>query len=272
MNLRARRLIALATPPVALFLLLMGVWQLWTLLPSSSAMPRPTPAGVFESAWLNRAILLQASALTGAAALTGLATSLVVGMLVAVVFSQSGIIRRSVYPYAIFLQTVPSVALAPLVIIWFGTGFFSVVLVAFIISLFPIITNATTGMLDLDRNLVELFAMSSASRLETLVKLRLPNSIPYLIAGAKISCGLSVIGAIVGEFSAGYDSSSLGFGLGYLIIATSNQLKQNYLLAATLAAMLLGVMIFVTISLAGDAILKRWHAPGGDGPATLLKN
>ncbi len=154
--------------------------------------------------------------MTAAAALLGLAASLVVGMLVAVAFSQSAIVRRSVYPYAIFLQTVPSVALAPLVIVWFGLGFRSVVIVAFIISLFPIITNATTGLLDLDHNLLELFTMASASRSQVLLKLRLPNSIPYLIAGAKISCGLSVIGApIVGEFMAGIGDGS--FGLGYLI-------------------------------------------------------
>jgi NitT/TauT family transport system permease protein len=273
MKTRAKRWITLAAPPVALFLLLMVVWQLWTMLPSDSEMPRPSPLGVLESAWINRVLLLKATGLTGAAALTALAISLVMGTLVAVVFSQSGIVRRSFYPYAIFLQTVPSVALAPLVIIWFGNGFGSVVLVALIISLFPIITNATTGLLDLDPNLLELFAMSNASRLATLMKLRLPNSIPYLIAGAKISAGLSVIGAIVGEFSAGY-SNSLGVGLGYLIISTSGNLRQNYLLAATLAAMLLGVAIFVMISLVGDAILKRWHAPGAGSEveATLLKN
>ena len=168
-----------------------------------------------------------------------------------------------------FCQTVPSVALAPLVIIWFGPGFASVVVVAFIISLFPIITNATTGLLDLDRNLVELFAMSSASRRQVLTKLRLPNSIPYLIAGAKISCGLSVIGAIVGEFTAGYGESA--YGLGYLIIATSGRLQLDYLFAATLAAMLLGVVFFGAISLVGDWILRRWHAPGSAGEAQSFR-
>ena len=179
-------------------------------------------------------------------------------MLIGIVFSQSVIVRRSFYPYAILLQTVPSVALAPLVILWFGHGFVSVVVVAFIISLFPIITGSTAGLLAVDRNLLELFAMGNASRLQVLWKLRLPNSIPYLITAAKISCGLSVIGAIVGEFSAGFGDH---FGLGYLITQTSATLATDYLFAAVLAAMLLGVLIFGGVSLLGEWVLRLWHAP-----------
>jgi NitT/TauT family transport system permease protein len=254
------QLLVMALPPVALFVLLLVIWQIATGAGGVEDFMLPAPARVSQAAWLHRWDLLRATRLTATAALVGLAASLVVGLLVAVAFSQSAIVRRSVYPYAIFLQTVPSVALAPLVIIWFGHGFSSVVVVAFIISLFPVITNATTGLLELDRNLVELFAMSSASRRQVLTKLQLPNSIPYLIAGAKISCGLSVIGAIVGEFTAGYGEGS--FGLGYLIIATSGRSETDYLFAATLAAMLLGVVIFAAVSLVGDWILRRWHAPG----------
>ncbi|HTU24249.1 MAG TPA: ABC transporter permease [Pirellulales bacterium] len=263
MRNRLAHLLLMAAPPVAFFLLLIAVWQLATGLGHVPSFLLPSPLRVGQAAWQNCQDLLQASGLTAAAALAGLAASLVVGMLVAIAFSQSAIVRRSFYPYAIFLQTVPSVALAPLVIIWFGPGFASVVVVAFIIALFPIITNATTGLLDLDQNLVELFAMSSASRRQLLFKLQLPNSIPYLIAGAKISCGLSVIGAIVGEFTAGYGENS--YGLGYLIIATSGRLQLDYLLAATLAAMLLGVLMFATVSLIGDWILRGWHAPGSVG-------
>jgi len=263
MKKRLGQLLIMVLPPMALFVLLVAIWQIVTGLGGVRDFIFPSPLRVSQAAWLNRWELLQATGITAAAALAGLAASLIVGMLLAVAFSQSAIVRRSVYPYAIFLQTVPSVALAPLVVIWFGHEFRSVVVVAFIISLFPIITNATAGLLDLDRNLVELFAMSSASRSQVLFKLQLPNSIPYLIAGAKISCGLSVIGAIVGEFMAGYGGD--WYGLGYLIVSTSNQQKTDYLFAATLASMLLGVVSFATISLAGDWVLRRWHAPGSAG-------
>jgi NitT/TauT family transport system permease protein len=265
MKKRLGQLLIMALPPVALFVLLVAIWQIAIGLGSVPRFILPAPLRVSQAAWFHRWDILRATGVTAGAALAGLATSLIVGMLVAVAFSQSAIVRRSVYPYAIFLQTVPSVALAPLVIIWFGHGFRSVVVVAFIISLFPIITNATAGLLDLDRNLLELFAMSSASRWQVLFKLQLPNSIPYLIAGAKISCGLSVIGAIVGEFMAGYGENY--YGLGYLIVSTSGKTELDYLFAATLAAMLLGVIIFAAISLVGDWILRRWHAPGSAGEA-----
>ena len=143
MKKRLGQLLIMVLPPVALFVLLVTIWQIVTGLGRVRVFIFPTPLRVSQAAWLNRWELFQATGITAAAALAGLAASLIVGMLLAVAFSQSAIVRRSVYPYAIFLQTVPSVALAPLVVIWFGHEFRSVVVVAFIISLFPIITNAT---------------------------------------------------------------------------------------------------------------------------------
>ncbi len=263
----ARWCFSVALPPLALFVALVVCWQAIVVLGGVSPFLVPRPTSVLEAARSHQAELLSASGRTAAAALSGFAASLAVGTLIGIAFSQSAIVRRSFYPYAILLQTVPSVALAPLVILWFGHGFSSVVVVAFIISLFPIITNGTAGLLAVDRNLLELFAMSNASRWQVLWKLRLPNSIPYLITGAKISCGLSVIGAIVGEFSAGYGDN---FGLGYLIIQTSATLATDYLFAAVLAAMLLGVLIFGSVSLAGDLVLRLWHAPGEAAESSVL--
>ena len=183
--------------------------------------------------------------------------SLVAGTALGLVFSQSRIIERSLYPYAIFLQTVPIVAIAPVVVMWFGHGFAGVVAVSFILSLFPMITNATTGLTAVDPQLVELFEIYNASRWQALVKLRLPNAVPYLVTGAKISCGLSVIGAIVGEISAGFGTQS--FGLGYLISTTSGNLDTAYALAAVLASTLLSIAIFAAVTSLGATILTRWH-------------
>src|SRR5262249_18495250 len=145
-----------------------------------------------------------------AAALLGFAMSLAAGTALALVFSQSRIVQRSIYPYAIFLQTVPIVAIAPVLILWFGYGLAGVVSVSFILSLFPIITNATAGLTMVDANLIELFEVNNASRGQMLFKLRLPNAVPNLVTGAKISCGLSVIGAIVGEIYAGFQGDNYG--------------------------------------------------------------
>jgi NitT/TauT family transport system permease protein len=263
MKIAAHWVSTVALPPVGLFLAIVALWQIVAVASGVEAFLVPRPTSVLEAAVERRGDLLAASGRTAGAALCGFALSLAAGTLTGIAFSQSGIVRRSFYPYAIFLQTVPSVALAPLVILWFGPGFASVVVVAFVISLFPIITNSTAGLLAVDRNLLELFEMSNASRLQTLVKLRLPNSIPQIITGAKISSGLSVIGAIVGEFSAGIGNNQ--FGLGYLILQNNAQLKTAYLFAAVLATMLLGVAIFGTVSLIGESILRLWYAPSGRG-------
>lgn len=252
-----RWLLTTALPPVGLFALVVILWQLAVTAFGIKAFLLPEPGRVFRSAVDEFDTLRQAVAFSGAAAACGFGLSLVVGTLVAFVFSQSRLIRGSCYPYAIFLQTVPIIAIAPLVIRWFGSGFQSVVVVAFIISLFPIITNATMGLLAVDPDLIDLFRLNNAGRWQVLWKLRFPNSVPSILTGAKTSSGLAVVGAIVGEFFAGYGSQR--FGLGYLILTTTDQLRTDELFAAVIASTLLGIAIFSAVSLIGAMILARWY-------------
>ncbi len=252
---RESRLEALA--PVLVFIAFIGLWQLLCTALELPLYLVPGPLAVFSAAVDKAELLATATMWTAAGALTGLLTSLVLGSLVAIAFSQSRLIARSFYPYAIFLQTVPVVALAPLIVIWFGPGFASVVVVSVMISLFPVITNGTTGLTRVDPQFVELFALQNATRMQVLRKLRLPGSIPYFVTGARISSGLSVIGAIVGEFFAGYGSESLG--LGYVVIQTSGQLKTDLLFAAILASTLLGLVLFAVVTFVGKLLLKRYR-------------
>ena len=210
---------------------------------------------VNDSALLSRAVVY-----TGSAALCGFGSSLVIGTLIAFVFAQSRMIRSSGYPYFIFLQTVPIVAIAPLIVRWCGNGFQSVVLVAFILSLFPILSNGTQGLLEIDPDLLDLFRLNNASRLQMLFKLRFPNAVPGILAGARTSSGLAVVGAIVGEFFVGYGSKR--FGLGYLINTTNDQLQIDRLFAAVLTSTLFGIAIFSLVNLISVTILRRWY----DGP------
>jgi NitT/TauT family transport system permease protein len=222
MNGRLRWLVEYAVPPLGLFTLILTVWEIIAArLNQMWFLPRPTQ--VLSAAAENGADLLWGCCLTAEAALAGFALSLAIGLLIALGFSQSRIVQRSFLPYAIFLQTVPVVAIAPIIVTWFGWGFKSVVIVATIISVFPMITGATTGLTLVDANLLELFAIYNAARWQVLFKLRLPNSVPYLVTAAKTSCGLAVVGAIVGEMFAGNSTNSLG--LGYLITQTAGQSK-----------------------------------------------
>jgi NitT/TauT family transport system permease protein len=243
--------------PLAVFALIVLGWHAAVVAFQLPAYLLPGPATVAAEAWTHAGELLRSSAVTGSAALAGFLMSLVSGVLVAFAFAQSRLVARSFWPYAVFLQTVPIVAIAPLVVIWSGPGFRSVVLVTWLVGVFPIITAATAGLTSVERELQELFRVHNASPWQTLWKLRLPHAVPHLMAGAQASGGLSVVGAIAGEVFAGYGSSARG--LGYLILLTSGQLKTAYLFAAALACTLLGLVAFGTLTFVGHAIGARWR-------------
>jgi len=154
------------------------------------------------------------------------------------------------------LQTVPIVAIAPLLIIWSGYQQRTVILVATIISLFPIVSNVTEGLTTLDENLQDLFRLYGASRWSLLMKLRLPSAVRGLVQGMRISSGLAVLGAIVGEFFVGNGSAQ--DGLGTLMTGWQAQQKTAALIAAVLASTLLGVLMFWMINVLAASALSKW--------------
>ena len=258
MNRSPGQLIFILLPPLALLLLTVVTWQLAVTLLEIKPYLLPSPVDVVEAAIEHRGTLFSAIWMTGRAAVLGLLISILLGTTTALLFSQSRIVRRSFYPYAIALQTVPIVAIAPLIVNWFGEGFQSVVLVTVIISQFPVITNVTTGLTSIDEGLHDLFQLNQASRWQRLVKLRIPSAIPSLVTGARTAAGLAVVGAIVGEFFAG--SSVQDRGLGYFVLFTVPNLQTDLLFGCVIAATLLGVAMFVAVSLAGRHLLGRWTA------------
>ena len=253
---RLRTLTTRALPPLLFFALVLGTWHFAVVLFDIKPFLLPGPLLVAAAVAENGSRLISATLLTAMGALLGFALSFAFGFLVSLLFSQSRIIERSLYPYAIFLQTVPIVAVAPLIVLWIGYGLQGVVAVSFIISLFPVIANTTTGLTRVDPNLLDLFALNNASRWQILFKLRVPGAVPHMLTGARISSGLSVIGAIVGEFFAGYGTED--FGLGYLIILTNGQAKTDYLFACILFCTLLGLAIFSAVGALSNFVLKRW--------------
>jgi NitT/TauT family transport system permease protein len=261
MKLARRSVLAAVLPPVLLFFGVLVVWHVVVVRWKVPPYLLPGPLDVGRAALENSAKLASATGITAAGATCGFGVSLAIGVLIAIVFSQSAIVRRSLFPYAIFFQTVPIVAIAPLIVLWSGTGFRSVVLVAFIVSVFPIITNATAGLTSIDPDLVDLFRLHGASRWQTLSKLRLPSAVPSTVTGAKTSSGLAVIGTIVGEFFVGYDPSE-HYGLGYLIQESTTQLKVDVVLCAVVLATLLGLVVFGAVNLVGALVLRRYSQAG----------
>lgn len=240
--------------PVFVSLVVLVVWHAGVKVSGISKIVIPAPLEVAHALYEQAPRLAEACLQTATAALVGLSASLVAGVLCAFAFSQSRLIRSAFYPYAILIQTVPIIAIAPIVVIAVDRGFYGVALISMIISIFPIITSTTTGLLQVDQNLLELFQLNNATRWQTLWKLRLPNALPYLISGIRIAGGAAIVGAIVGEFFVG---SSLK-GLGVLIERKKSGIHTDELYATVLVSTLLGIAVFTTITIAGEWVLKRF--------------
>ncbi|QDT09524.1 ABC transporter permease [Stieleria marina] len=216
----------------------------------------PNPVQVATAAIEHRSELWQGTIATGLAAAIGLTFAVAIGFLIAVVFSLSRKIRMAFFPYVVFLQTVPIVAIAPLLIIWSGYRFRTVVMITVIICLFPIINNVTAGLLAVDRELSDLFRLYGAGRSKKLLRLQIPTAVPHLMVGAKTSSGLAVIGAIVAEFFIGNGQNASG--LGALMQDWQAYYKTDALIAALFASMLVGLILFGGVRLIGATLLRRW--------------
>jgi len=252
-----RRLTALANA-TCVFGALLLLWQLvlWTFHVPPFMLP--SPWAVVRAVVRRFPELATSLSITALEAGGGLLASVGVGAIIALIFAQSRSVRRMLYPYTILLQTVPIVAVAPLILMWVGAGAGAVTLIAFIISLAPIIANTTQGLVSVDENLVNLFLMHNASPRQLLFKLRLPHAVPALFVGIRIASGISVIGAITGELYAG--SSRVGEGgLGYSILYASSQLQTDYLFALVFAATVLGFSFFFVATFLEWRFLHRWH-------------
>ena len=252
-----RRLLPLVNA-LCVFAAVLLLWQSVLWIFHVPPFMLPSPWSVARAVVARFPALLTSLSITAEEAGGGLIASIIVGVLIALIFAQSRWVRRMLYPYTILLQTVPIVAIAPLILMWVGAGTASVALIAFIISLAPIIANTTQGLISVDENLVHLFLMHNASSRQLLFKLRLPYAVPSLFVGIRIASGISVIGAITGELYAG--SSRVGEGgLGYSILYASSQLQTAYLFALVLAATVLGFAFFFIVMFLEWYFLHRWH-------------
>jgi len=263
---RINSIVRTILPPVIFGAFIIGFWYLISygvLDPDRRFLLRP-PHDVYQEGfanWDNFHELLNGLKSSARVAFLGLAISIVIGMVLAVLMSQAKSIERALFPYMVTLQAIPILAIVPLIGFWFGFGFKSRVVVAVIISLFPIIVNTLFGLQSADRGVHDLFTLHHASRLTRLRKLTFPNALPAIFAGLRISAGLSVIGAIVGDFFFGQGD----IGVGQLLRRYANFLQGEQLLAAVIMSSLLGVVVFLAFGWLQDKITGKWYEHGGQG-------
>jgi len=237
-----------------------AVLGLWEGVCRLGQLPRfliPSPSQIAAHVTDHWADLLTALGRTSAEALTTLLVSTAIGVSLALFFSVFRTVERLAFPYIVVLQAVPIVATAPLFIIWFGPDFHSIVAIAVLMTVFPILSNTLSGLKGTSRQLLELFRVNRVSAWQTFWRLRLPAAIPFLGTGLRIASPLAVIGVIVGEYVAGLGSG--GAGLGFLITQSALRLDTAGVFAAGLAAALVGIAFWQGIGAAIQAQLGPWH-------------
>jgi NitT/TauT family transport system permease protein len=250
------RLLRIAAP-VLVAVIALGLWQGLVTAYDVPAYLVPSPLLVLRTLITDRVLLLDSLSVTLGIALAALAISIVVGAAVALLFVQSRWIEMSLFPYAVLLQVTPIVAIAPLIIIWVKDTRIALVMCAVVVAIFPIISNTTLGLRSVDPGLLNLFRMYRASRLQILLRLRVPSALPYFFGGLRIASGLALIGAVVAEFVAG--TGGQGAGLAYQILLSGIQLNIPRLFAALVLIALTGVALFALTVLLSRLALARWH-------------
>lgn len=244
--------------PVLVGLVLIGAWQALVVGMELPPYLVPSPALMMKTLFTDWATLGMALLVTLKITVLSFVVATVVGVLISFVFVQSRLIETALFPYAVLLQVTPIVAVAPLIIIWVKDPTASLVICATLVALFPIISNTTLGLRSIDPDLQAYFKMNRASRLQTLVRLRIPSALPYFFGGLRISSGLALIGAVVAEFVAGTGGAATG--LAYQILMAGYQLNIPRMFAALLLISLTGVALFALMAWATKAALGSWHA------------
>ncbi|WP_137131680.1 ABC transporter permease [Rhizobium sp. FY34] len=233
---------------------------LWQVLVTASGVPQyilPGPSAVGVSLVKDWGTLAPALWVTTKITLSALALALLGGVGMAVFLVQSKWIETAFYPIAVILQVTPIVAVAPLILIYAPSTQVALLICAFLVAFFPILSNMVQGLKSVDHNLLNLFDLYGASRLQTLLYLKLPASLPYFMTGLKIGGGLSLIAAVVAEFAAG--SAGAGSGLAFRLLEAQYRLNIPRLFAALILLSALGVVIFGITSFIAWLSLHRWH-------------
>ncbi len=243
--------------PAAVAVLLIAAWQGLVVYFKLPPFLVPSPLRVAEVMVSDAGLLFGALLVTLKITLFAFGCAVLLGVLIAFAFVQSRVIETALFPYAVLLQVTPIVAIAPLIIIWVKNPTASLVICATLVALFPIIANTTLGLRSVNPGLMSYFKLNRATRVQTLLRLRIPSALPYFFGGLRISSGLALIGAVVAEFVAG--TGGTGTGLAYQILQAGYQLNIPRMFAALVLITFTGVLLFALMSLLSQWALGSWH-------------
>ena len=243
--------------PLAIAAAALGAWE-WAI--HAYAVPKyimPAPSRIAATLVADWSSLTVSWWVTLQITVMGLAVAVAGGVALAILFSQWRWLELSLFPYAVILQVTPIVAIAPLILIYTSTTGQALLICAWLVAFFPILSNTAQGLHSTDHNLLNLFELYGANRWQTLLLLKIPNALPYFLAGLRIAGGLALIAAVVAEFAAG--SAGAGSGLAFRLLESQFRLNIPRLFAALVLLSLTGVLIFAATSLFSYLLLRNWH-------------
>jgi NitT/TauT family transport system permease protein len=243
--------------PVAMMVLFLANWQALTVYAAIPNYILPAPTRIAQALWTDWGVLAPALLVTLKITFIALAIALVGGVVLAILMAQSQWVELALVPYAVILQVTPIVAIAPLILIYASSTQEALLICAWLVAFFPVLSNTTQGLRSTDHNLLNLFELYKASSWQTLFLLKLPNALPYFLAGLQIAGGLSLIAAVVAEFAAG--SSGAGSGLAFRLLEAGYRLNIPRLFAALVLLSVSGIAIYGATSLISWLLLRKWH-------------
>jgi NitT/TauT family transport system permease protein len=238
--------------PVAGILVFLAIWQIGVRLYKVPAYLLPAPTDIADTFVDEFPRLLWHAWITTYEMLLGYALAVAIAIPLAVAITSSKRFDEFVMPTMLFFQVVPKVAIAPLFLVWFGVGVTPKILVAFLISFFPIVIDAAVGLRSMSPEMTDLARSMGATRMQIFARFRLPTSLPYLFSGLKVAATLAIAGAVVGEF-VGADK-----GLGYLLLVTNSNMETSLMFATIVALTIIGLAFFYSVEFL-EAVLIPWH-------------
>jgi len=247
---RIKYFLTAASWPLASFAIFIAVWQLAVQAFHFDKVILPAPLDVVIAAAHNFRRLMTETGITMTESVLGFLAGAGGAFLLAVIFIHSRPVQRSVYPYAIALKSTPLIAIAPLLILWFGNGMLSKVVMSAMVAFFPVLVSSVAGLTAVDEAMLDLMNSLSASWLQILLKVRIPNSLPYLFASLKIASSMAVVGAVIGEFTG---STS---GIGHLLTTSSYYLDTPVVFAGVIFITLAGLLFFGLVALTEKKVVS----------------
>ena len=241
--------------PLIGFAVIIVLWQGYVDVAHVSKIVLPSPMDILHASWQRSDLLVRETVPTMLESLYGFALAIVIGIPLAVCVVSSRVLNLTMYPILIATQSVPKVAVAPIILVWFGLGMQSKLAIAFLVAFFPIVVDTATGLQATPPGLLELARSLRASRWQTFWKVQFPAAMPFIFSGAKVAVTLAVIGAVIGEFVGSIN------GLGNLLLSANSQLDGPLAWAALVWLSALGIALFLGVVLA-ERLLMPWAEAG----------